>query len=93
MLTKGCRRVEVGRQLVAKPCFTNLFSHLGIQNVLIQPVELLLQVEDPGVIKIKVEQPSGGGSQVAMGWKVCHQAQRLVASLTEVGRILFHVIA
>ena len=91
MLTKGCRRVEVGRQLVAKPCFTKLFSFLGIQNVLVQPGELLLQVEDPVVIEIKVKQPSGGCSQEAVGGKINHQAERLVARKAEVEMIFMAV--
>ena len=82
MLTKGCRRVEVGRQLVAKPFCTKL--HFlprflkTLQNVLVEPAQLLLQVEDPAVVEVKVEETSGGGRQVAVGGQVTHQAESLL---------------
>ena len=92
MLTKGCRRVEVGRQLVAKPFFCHKVILLSWNpKSAFQPGELLLQVEDPVVIKIKVKQPSGGGSQVAVGGKINHQAQRLVPRQAEVEMIFISV--
>ena len=79
ILTKGCRWVEIRRQLEAKPVF---LLHKVIQSTLLQnvpPGQLLLQVEDPAIVKIKVEKPSGGGRQVAVSGKVTHQADCLVA--------------
>ena len=76
----------------SRTLFHKVILHSWNPKSAFQPGELLLQVEDPVVIKIKVKQPSGGGSQVAVGGKINHQAQRLVPRQAEVEMIFMFAL-
>ena len=62
-----------------------------MENVFVKPCQLFLQVEDPAVIEVEVEETPGSGCEVAFAGKIDHKAERLLAGKAEIEMVLMFI--
>ena len=82
---EGRSKVATGSQTFCTESFSDRWKFFFVK-----PSQLFLQVEDPAVVEVEVEETPGSGCEVAFAGKIDHKAERLLAGKAEMEMVLIN---